>query len=69
MSIRSLSAAADALGKIASQLGVPPQELWQLIPGITKTTVDVWKEAAKDGDSLGKIADLLDKATNPVATP
>lgn len=69
MSIRSLSAAADALGKIASQLGVPPQELWQLIPGVTKTTVDVWKEAAEEGDSLGRIADLLDKATNPVGTP
>lgn len=68
-SIRSLSAAADALGKIATQLGVPPQELWQLIPGVTKTTVDQWKDAAQDGDSLGKIADLLDKATNPVATP
>lgn len=69
--IRSLSAAADALGKIATQLGVPPEELWQLIPGVTKTTVDQWKRTLSEGDSMGRIADLLEQATaptNPVGT-
>lgn len=64
-SIRSLSAAADALGKIATQLGVPPQALWNLIPGVTKTTVDEWMRLAEDGDSMGRIADMLEQATNP----
>jgi hypothetical protein len=66
-SIRSLSAAADALGKIATQLGVPPAALWNLIPGVTKTTVDEWKRLAESGDPLGRIADMLEEATTPTS--
>lgn len=65
-SIRSLAGAADALGKIATQLGVPPAALWNLIPGVTKTTVDEWKRLAEEDDSLGKIATMLEQATQPV---
>lgn len=71
-SIRSLSAAADALGKIATQLDVPPAALWNLIPGVTKTTVDEWKRLAESGDPLGRIADMLEQATtptSPIGTP
>ncbi|KAB1648417.1 phage portal protein [Pseudoclavibacter endophyticus] len=42
--IRSMSQMADALGKIASQLGVPKQELWDLIPDISPDQVRRWKE-------------------------
>ena len=43
MQVRSMAQAADALGKYAQMLGVPPQALWSRIPGVTKTDVDEWK--------------------------
>lgn len=52
MEVRSLAQAADALGKIAQMLGVPPQALWSRIPGITKSDVDEWKELASNPDEL-----------------
>jgi hypothetical protein len=45
-SIRSLSAAADALGKVASQLQVPVRALWAMIPGVTKSDVLEWEQIA-----------------------
>lgn len=47
MQVRSLAQAADALGKYATMLGVPPQALWSRIPGVTKTDVDEWKREAQ----------------------
>lgn len=61
-SIRSLSAAADALGKIATQLGVPAAALWGMIPGVTKTTVQEWERVARSG----RVADLV-SALQPAA--
>lgn len=51
---RSLGQAADALGKIATQLGVPVEMLWDEIPGISKTKADEWRtyaEAHPSGDA------------------
>lgn len=39
---RSMSQAADALGKLASQLGIPPEKLWDRIPGVTPDVADGW---------------------------
>lgn len=44
---QSLSAAADALGKVAIQLGVPVEKLWELLPGVSRRTVQGWKEYAE----------------------
>ncbi len=44
---RSLAQYADALGKIAAQLQVPPQVLWEKLPGVTQTDVERWKEEAE----------------------
>lgn len=49
---RSLSQAADALGKIASQLGVPQQLLWEMIPGVTRIEADQWRAYADEHPSL-----------------
>lgn len=55
MQIRSLAQAADALGKIASLLGVPKQALWRMIPGITQLDVEHWEQLAIDEeDPLNK---------------
>lgn len=64
-SVRSMAQAADALGKMATMLGVPPQALWSLIPGVTKTDVDDWKSLAAETDGFGMLAEVLDGQTTP----
>ncbi len=66
--IRSLSQAADALGKLASQLGVPPEMLWEKIPGFTQTDVETAKSIVMQQGGMDKlIRELIDAAqTTPV---
>lgn len=64
-SIRSMSTAADALGKIATMLGVPPQALWTLIPGVSKSDVEEWKTIASETDALGGLGRLLNEQAQP----
>jgi hypothetical protein len=59
---RSLSATADALGKLAAQLGVPKRELWAKIPGVTDTDIARWKEAADEEDSMSTLMGFLDQS-------
>lgn len=68
---RSLAQAADAFGKLVQMLGVPPQELWERVPGVTQQEVDRWKAAAAAGDALTMLADQLasDAATVPQPDP
>lgn len=68
-SIQSLASAADALGKMATMLGVPPQALWSRIPGVTKTDVEEWKLIAEQaGDPLAAlVAELGAGQTSPTA--
>lgn len=39
---RSLAQVADALGKLASQLGIPPRALWEKIPNVTDQDLETW---------------------------
>lgn len=41
---RSMAQAADALGKMATMLGIPVEMLWDRIPGVTSEDVKVWKD-------------------------
>ena len=55
---QTLSAAADALGKIAN-LGVPVEMLWDMIPGVTHQQVQDWRayaEAHPSADDAAAIA-------------
>lgn len=63
-SARTFSATVDALGKLATMLGVPPQELWERIPGVTKQDVDRWKNEAQRGNSFAQLTALLDRQAN-----
>ena len=56
---RSLAQYADALGKIAAQLEVPPQVLWEKLPGVTQTDVERWRIEA----DAAMIADARAQAT------
>lgn len=67
-SVRSLSAAVDALGKAATMLSVPVQALWPLIPGVSKEDVDEWKALALTADPIQALHDLLaQQSTEPPA--
>lgn len=60
-SARAFAATVDALGKLTQMLGIPPQELWERVPGATKQDIDRWKAAAAQGDSFKVLSDLLER--------
>lgn len=63
---RSLAQVADALGKLAQMLQVPPQALWERIPGVTQTDVEAWKAMAADSDMLARLFDDVVRQAEPV---
>lgn len=67
-SVRSMAQAADALGKMATMLGVPPRALWAMIPGVSKTDVDDWKVMADELDPLAALGVVLDEQGTPART-
>lgn len=69
MESRSLAQAADALGKLADQLGIPLRGLWKRVPGITQSEYEDWVEMAEDDDSEGLLARALTRATPSAPAP
>lgn len=63
--VRSLKEAAEALGALVEKLGVPPRELWHLIPGIPQHEVERWTVAASQADSMEQLTQLLDRQAAP----
>ena len=59
---RSMTQAADALGKLAVQLKVPVEMLWEKIPGWTDTDVARAKNLVEDGSFQRLIQELMDGA-------
>jgi hypothetical protein len=65
---RSLAQVADALGKIATMLGVPVEALWQRIPGVTATDLAEWRrlrQAEQAADPMRRLADTVDRQATP----
>lgn len=60
-SARSFAATVDALGKLVAMLGIPPQELWERVPGATQQDVERWKASASSGDSMAFLAEMLER--------
>lgn len=56
---RSLAQVADALGKLATLLGVPAQALWERIPDVTDQDLERWKELAQESDTFGRLEEML----------
>lgn len=59
---RSLAQIADALGKLALQLGIPPEALWERIPDVTDQDLAEWKQLAKESDSFARLDGLVNNA-------
>ena len=68
-SARAFAATVDALGKLTQMLGIPPQELWERVPGATKQDVERWKQSAQQGDSFAFLADMLERQGAPEPDP
>ncbi|MGW7434714.1 phage portal protein [Streptomyces sp. NPDC054849] len=68
MESRSLAQAADALGKLAEQLGIPKRGLWKRVPGVTQSEYEDWLDMAEDDDSVGQLASALTRATPSVTS-
>lgn len=58
-SARAFGAVIDGLGKVAQMLNVPPEMLWDRIPGVTRQDVERWRKRAAEGDSIGQLTNLL----------
>lgn len=64
-SARAFAATVDGLGKLAQMLGVPPEELWERIPGVTQQDIERWKATAQQGDSFQALTRMLERQTVP----
>lgn len=60
-SARAFAATVDALGKLATMLEVPVEELWERIPNTTKKDIDRWKQERAKGSPLRQHTDILDR--------
>ncbi|HZN75891.1 MAG TPA: phage portal protein [Micromonosporaceae bacterium] len=58
-SARAFGAIVDGLGKLAQMLGIPPQELWDRVPGATQQDVRRWRAAAESGDLIAGLNSLM----------
>lgn len=72
MESRSMAQAADALGKMATMLGVPVELLWEKLPGFTQTDVERAKALVDQGGGMEALMRQLagsieEPALEPVA--
>ena len=58
---RAFAATVDGLGKLATMLQIPVQELWEKVPGVTQADVERWKSVAQQGDSFAQLTSMLDR--------
>lgn len=68
-SARAYSATIDALGKLVTMLGVPAQEVWELIPGVSKQDVERWKVEAESGDALARLERIMAQQADQPSAP
>lgn len=68
MESRSMAQAADALGKMATMLGVPVEVLWDKLPGFTATDVERMKSLVDQGGGMEALIASLHNAATPPAS-
>lgn len=65
MESRSMAQAADALGKMATMLGVPVEVLWDKLPGFTQTDVERMKAIVDQGGGMEALMLSLQGSQEP----
>ena len=68
---RSLAQIADALGKLATQLEIPPEVLWERIPGVTQQDIERWLAAreARDQRLIDDVQRMVDRGDDVMDEP
>lgn len=61
--IRSLAQASDALGKLATMLGIPPEVLWEKVPGLTQQDIELAKKLVSQAGGMDALLQQLTGAT------
>jgi len=62
---RSMSQAADALGKMATMLGIPAEKLWDRVPGVTPDIAASWLKYKQENPSAEEqLASALNVQSN-----
>lgn len=69
MEQKSLAQAADALGKLKEQLGIPARGLWARVPNVTQNEIAEWEDLAEQEDSVGLLAGALRRASGEPEAP
>lgn len=62
---RSMAQTVDALGKMVKMLEIPPEEVWDRIPGVNQQDVDRWKEALIRSTPIRQMQDAIARHTEP----
>jgi SPP1 Gp6-like portal protein len=60
-SARAFGALVDGLGKLAAQLQIPVEALWERIPGVTLQEIRRWKKLREEGDAMAELTATLDR--------
>lgn len=64
---RSMSQAADALGKMSTMLGIPPEMLWDRIPTVTAQEAKLWRKYRQENPSADEqLVAALQRQSNGV---
>jgi len=58
-SARAFSATIDGLGKAAQMLGIPVEELWRRIPGVTADDVNSWLQARQHYEAQDTVKNAI----------
>lgn len=69
MEIRSLSQAADALGKASQMLEIPARGLWDRIPGTDAAELQKWEKLHEEETKNDPLAALARRQTTPISEP
>ena len=68
-SARAFGATIDGLTKAAQMLGVPEEELWARIPGVTADDVAAWRLAKQREEAQALVQQAIAGAVNPPPAP
>lgn len=72
MESRALASTVDAFGKLAQMLGVPPEALWEKLPGFSVREVREWKAIKQrmlEEDPMSQLGRTLSEGAGSIAPP
>jgi hypothetical protein len=68
-SARSFAQVVDGLGKLAQMLQIPPEALWERVPGVTQQDIRRWKALRREGDAFQSLEARLRRQAEGAIPP